>query len=291
MQLFRVCRSRRGEDGRGVAGFLDDAVLEHHQRVRPFGGDRQIVGDEEQADFQLVLQLGKQVEDALLDRDVERGGRLVCDQQQRPWKNCKANQHTLQHAAGQLMRVGVINSLGIVEPNLSECLQDQRLAECFIGLVDERGRLHRLDADRPHRVERVAGVLRDEPDSTSPQRPETPLREPQHLLAVELDAAGSAPTGGKQSQHGSGNRRFARARLADESEALAAAEFKPDVADDLVRSVGNRQPIDPEQWGRSLQRRPGGVSASEKLSQSVLRSHRLILFTERTVAIVTKAGA
>ena len=176
VQLPCVGRRRRGEDRRGPAGLLDDAVLEHHQRVRPLGGDRQVVGDEQQADIELVLQSREQVEDPLLDRDVERGGRLVRDQQRRPGEDRQADQHPLQHAAGQLVRVGVVDTLGVVEPDLGERLQDELLADRLVGLVEERGRLLRLGADRPHRVECVAGVLRDEPDGPSPQRPEADAR-------------------------------------------------------------------------------------------------------------------
>ena len=114
----------------------------------------------------------------------------------------------------------------------------------------------------------------------------------QHLLAVERDAAGGAPAAWKQPQHRAGDRGLAGAGLPDEREALAAAEFKPDIGDDLVRSVGDRQAVDPQQRNRTQRHRRGGLGAREFVGgQSVLRSHRLILFTERTVAIVTKAGA
>ena len=65
------------------------------------------------------------------------------------------------------------------------------------GSSTERGCLLRLDADRPHWVECVARVLRDEPDGPSPQRPEATLGESQHLLAIELDPAGRVPAAGE----------------------------------------------------------------------------------------------
>ena len=147
------------------------------------------------------------------------------------------------------MWVGVVDTLGVVEPDLGERLQDELLADRLVRLVEERGCLFRLGADRPHRVECVTRVLRDEPDGPSPQRPEATLGESQHLLAIELDAAGGVPTAGEEPQHRAGDRRLARAGLPDEGEALAAAKFEPNVGNDLVRPVGDRQAVDPEQAG------------------------------------------
>ena len=249
------------------------------------------MGDEQQADIQLVLQPGEQVENPFLNRDIERGGRLVRDQQCRPGEDRQADQHALQHAAGQLVRVGIIDALGVVEPDLRERLQDELLADCLVRLVEERGCLLCLNADRSHRVERIARVLRDESDGPSPQRPEATLGKPQHLLAVERDPAGGVPTAGEEPQHRAGDRRLARAGLSNEGEALAAAKFEPNVANDFVRPVRDRQAVDPEQGGRPLQRWRSRLGAGESGGQSVLRSHRLILLIERAVPIVTNAGA
>jgi len=68
--------------------------------------------------------------------------------------------------------------------NVSRSHVSNLRAAGLVGQVEERRRLHRLGADRPHRVERVAGVLRHEADGPSPQRPETTLGEPRDLLAI-----------------------------------------------------------------------------------------------------------
>ncbi|MNT48431.1 hypothetical protein D3C72_1852120 [compost metagenome] len=80
MQLPCIGRGRCGKHRCGASGFLNLATLQDYQRIRPFGGDRQIVCDEEQADIQLVLQPREQIEDPLLDRHIERRCWLVCDQ-------------------------------------------------------------------------------------------------------------------------------------------------------------------------------------------------------------------
>ena len=53
----------------------------------------------------LLAQLAQQVEDLRLDRDVERGGRLVGDQQRRRAGERHGDHHALAHAAGQLVRI------------------------------------------------------------------------------------------------------------------------------------------------------------------------------------------
>ena len=53
------------------------------------------------------LQLAHQVEDLRLDRDVQRGGRFVGDQQLGIARQRHGDHHALAHAAGQLVRIGV----------------------------------------------------------------------------------------------------------------------------------------------------------------------------------------
>jgi hypothetical protein len=52
---------------------LDDLAEVHHRHaVADIGDGREIVGDEEIGEAQGLLQLGEEVEDLRLDRDVER---------------------------------------------------------------------------------------------------------------------------------------------------------------------------------------------------------------------------
>ena len=55
----------------------------------------------------LALQLAQQVEDLRLDRHVERGRRLVGDQQLRLAGQRHGDHHALAHAAGELVRIVV----------------------------------------------------------------------------------------------------------------------------------------------------------------------------------------
>ena len=59
------------------------------------------------------LQLAQQLEDLRLDGDVERGRRLVGDQQLGVAGERHGDHHALAHAAGELVRVVVDAPLGV----------------------------------------------------------------------------------------------------------------------------------------------------------------------------------
>ena len=61
---------------------------------------------------ELLLEVAQQVEDLGLDGDVERGGRLVGDDQARVAGDRPGDQDALRHAAGQLVRVTGEGPLG-----------------------------------------------------------------------------------------------------------------------------------------------------------------------------------
>ena len=58
-----------------------EAKIHHEHVVRDVTHDAEIVRDEEIRDTQIALQVGQKIEDLRLHRDVERGDRLVGDEQ------------------------------------------------------------------------------------------------------------------------------------------------------------------------------------------------------------------
>ena len=89
-------------DGR----FLDLlAGIHHDDALRGLRDDAEIVRDQDQPGAELLLQIDDQLQDLRLDRDVERGGRLVRDQQRRPARQRHRDHRALPHAAGKLMRI------------------------------------------------------------------------------------------------------------------------------------------------------------------------------------------
>ena len=91
-QSLGVRVQRRLEQCRGI-GLLDDLPGVHHRDpLAHLGHHAEIVGDEHDGHAEVGLGLAHEVEDLGLDRDVERGGGLVRDQQLRrrrrgPWRS------------------------------------------------------------------------------------------------------------------------------------------------------------------------------------------------------------
>ena len=87
---------------------LDDAAGVHDRdAIGHLGDDAEIVGDQQQRQAHPRLQLAQQVEDLRLDRHVERGRRLVGDQQRRFAGERHRDQRALAQAARELVRVVV----------------------------------------------------------------------------------------------------------------------------------------------------------------------------------------
>jgi hypothetical protein len=88
--------------------------------------DAEVVGDEQDAHAQLGLQPAHQLEDLRLDRHVERGGRLVGDQQVGLAGQRHRDHHALAHAARQLVRVVVDAALGRRDADLAPSISIAR---------------------------------------------------------------------------------------------------------------------------------------------------------------------
>ena len=80
-QRVRVRVPRAREELVGRRDLDDLAEVHDGDPVAHVADDREVVRDEEVGEPQLVLQVGEQVEDLRLDRDVERRDRLVADDQ------------------------------------------------------------------------------------------------------------------------------------------------------------------------------------------------------------------
>ena len=83
------------------------ARVHDHDVVGDVRDDAEVVRDHDQRGARLLLQLQQQVEDLRLDGGVERGGRLVGDDQLRCQRERHRDHRPLPHAAGELVRVVV----------------------------------------------------------------------------------------------------------------------------------------------------------------------------------------
>ncbi len=105
------------------------ARVHHDDALRGLGDDREIVRDQHQRHAALPLQPQQQVEDLRLDGHVERGRRLVGDQQARIAGDRHRDHHALRHAAGQLVRKRVEARCGIGNLDLLQQLERARAAQ------------------------------------------------------------------------------------------------------------------------------------------------------------------
>jgi hypothetical protein len=82
-----------------LAGIHDRDIIGH------VGNDTEVVGDENNRKIQLLLQVVDQVKDLGLDRDVQRRGRLIANQDLRIGAERDGDDDALAHASRELKRV------------------------------------------------------------------------------------------------------------------------------------------------------------------------------------------
>ena len=109
---------RLGEDLGGPARFDDSAALHHRDIVGELAHDAEIVGDEQHRHAELACRSFNSVEDLRLHGDVERGRRLVGDEEIGAVGERHGDHHALALAAGELMRIGAEPRRGIGDADL-----------------------------------------------------------------------------------------------------------------------------------------------------------------------------
>ena len=113
---------------------FDQAARVHHaDAVRHLRDHGEIVGDEQHRQRELLAQLAEQVEHLRLDGDIERGRRLVGNQQRRPVHHRHGNHHALALPAGKLVRIIARPPLGLGNGDRAQRLDRQPPG---LGLAD-----------------------------------------------------------------------------------------------------------------------------------------------------------
>ena len=173
----------------------------------------------------LGAQIAHQLDDFRLHGHVERGGRLVGDQEVRTACERDGDHHALTHAAGQLVRV-------IVHAPLRRGDADarQRLDRELVGFppalaLVQHEHLGDLPAHRRDRVQRRHRLLEDHGDAIAAQLPLLGRGKVLDLPALKPDGAAADPQRLPQ-QADQGERRdaLAAAGFADQAECLAAID-------------------------------------------------------------------
>ena len=104
-QRASIFVARIGEDIVGLARLDDPAPLHHHDIARDLAHDAEIMGDEQHRHAELGLQLLQQLQDLRLHSDVERGGRLVGDEEIGAAGERHRDHHALALPARELVRI------------------------------------------------------------------------------------------------------------------------------------------------------------------------------------------
>ena len=205
---------------------LDDcAVLQHRHVVGDLADDAEVVADPDHRGAEVALQLADQIDDLRLRRDVQRGGRLVGDQQFGVAGQRDRDHHALTLTARELVRVGVQAGLRIGQADRLEqlerpgaCLPPRHLPMRLKGFGD-------LPLQGQQRVERGPRVLEHEADPAAVHAAQQPAAR-RRRAAVRPSArqrAGARDHGARrvqQSGRGEHGHRLAGSGLADDAQRL-----------------------------------------------------------------------
>ena len=216
----RVARRVVERDGRAQLG--DASGVHDGGRLAGLRDDRQVVRDQHDGEPELLGEPLQQLQDLRLHHHVERGRRLVGEQD--------ARLHASAIAIAARWRMPPENSCGIALGALGADADElEQLAAARVRRPAARDavQLHRLDdlvADALDRVEGVHRALEDHRDVAPAMRSEAVLAARQDVLAVQQHAARDARVGRQQPHQGEAERRLPAARLAHQAQALAARE-------------------------------------------------------------------
>ncbi len=214
---------------------------QHHDAVGDLGDDGEIVGDVEGRCAVLADELPERGEAFDLGRHVERGGRLVEDENVRLGDHRHRRHHALKLSAGNLVRIARTDGLRARQIELLEQADRfrARLRRRQHAMPDRR--LADLLHQGMRRIERGRRALGDVGDLRSAQLAPFVRADAANVRIAEYDgAADDMAVAAGVAHRGEADGRLARARFADETDHLPAPEFERHVVDQNrpVASVG-----------------------------------------------------
>ena len=225
--------ARAREHRLGRPGLDDPARVHHRDPIAELGHHAEVVGDEHEREAALAPQLVEERQHLGLHRDVERGGRLVGDDQIGIVHQGQRDADPLAHAAGQLVREGPCARRRVRNAHLVE--QRYRVVPGFAPRHPAVGahRLHHLVPDGVERMERGQRVLEDAGGSIPAHATKLLAGHGQRVAAAQTNRARGDDSRGRghEPEHGQRRHRLAGAGLADDPETLARRHREADPAD------------------------------------------------------------
>ena len=200
----------------------------------------EIMRDKDVGKAKPVLQVAQQIEDLRTDRYVQRGYRLVADDQFRFDRQRARNGDALALAAGKFVRVAAREAR--LQPDQMQQFGDPFATARARHEIVQRQRFAQDPADGHARVERGVGVLEDDLGIPA-EAAQLAGIQGQQIAALEADTAGIRLD---QPEHQPAHGRFSASGFADQRQRLAGVEAKAD-------------PVDrPDQGGRPSEQRTIG---------------------------------
>ena len=212
-------------------------VHDRHPVTDPRQG-AQVVGDVDDGEVRLPLELLQEPQVLGLDGDVQRRGGLVGDEDPRAGGDGRGPHHPLAHAAAELMRVVSQPRLRRGDPHEAQQLRDPLPeARPRHDAVDPQ-RLRHLVADGEHRVQGAQGILEDHGDLAAPDPAHFLLRYLQQVPSPEQHLARDDAPGRPrhQAQDGEAGHALAAARLPQEPQRLPLVQGERDAVHGPARS-------------------------------------------------------
>jgi hypothetical protein len=177
---------------------------------------------------------------------VERGGRLVGQQQPRFGEQRGGDHHPLEQAAGELVRILAQAALPVLDADLGQHLDGPAGR---LGCPDAQVGAQRLGhevADPADRVDVRPRILEDHRYLAAVAAQVAPGQRGD-VPALEADRPLGRRARGQQAADGPGRHRLAGTGLADQADRLARVDPQPDVAEH-----GPRPPLDPQPHGQVI---------------------------------------
>ena len=212
---------------------LDVARVEHHDVVRDLRHHGEVVGHVDGGGALLLDDRLECLEHLDLRGDVQRGGRLVEDQQVRIAAECHRRHQPLQLPAGDLVRVAPSQPVRVGQVQRPVELLGAAVGGLAGQLSVEHRRLGDLLPDGQGGIERGGSALREIGDALAAQLALLLRRHGDDVPPLQPDlAAGELEPRLRVAQRGQGDGGLARARLADQRDHLSSRDAEAHALDD-----------------------------------------------------------
>ena len=198
---------------------LDDpAALHHGDPIGDLRYHREIVTDENHRLPPIVRKSLQEAQNLRLRAGIERGGRLVGDEQRWPEHRGCRDRDPLPLASGQFIRIAVERTGGVRKTDPVERLA--RRLGCLTGrhpMMQSDG-FRNLIADAPQRIERGHGLLKDHADLPAADSLNFALAHAGQQLLAQPHLARGSRTSRQEPHDAQCSHRFSRSRAAHQAE-------------------------------------------------------------------------